>query len=177
MAGKDVKNAISTCAAWLAIISLGVPARGILNFDATQFMLDGFGQGPLQVWVCRSDEVATEITLERRESKVPSKQKQAQPRNSPDSAIFIKWYAMIHSGGVSGPMVLVVADKRMTAIFFCMRLPEKLPREPPTTQVQPKLVKKKRKRSDQDLSHMPDDGTCYDEVVGKNGRLRKVRRF
>ena len=42
MAGKDVKNAISTCAAWLAIISLGVPARGILNFDATQFMLDGF---------------------------------------------------------------------------------------------------------------------------------------
>ena len=78
--------------------------------------------------------------------KVPSKQKQAQPRNSPDSAIFIKWYAMIHSGGVSGPMVLVVADKRMTAVFFCMRLPEKLPREPPTTQVQPKLVKEEEEK-------------------------------
>ena len=42
-AGKDVRNTISTCTAWLAIISLGVPARGILNFDAA---LDGFGQGP-----------------------------------------------------------------------------------------------------------------------------------
>ena len=47
--------------AWLSLLQLGIPFNGLLNFDATQFMLDGFGQAPLEVWVCRDDKNAAEL--------------------------------------------------------------------------------------------------------------------
>ena len=113
VAGNDVRNGISTLVAWFAILALGIKKNGLLNFDATQFMIDGFGTTPLEVWVCKNDESILQIKQERGKWKEPNKQRQTQPKNAPDSAIFIKWYAMIHSGGCSGPMVFVIADKRM----------------------------------------------------------------
>ena len=61
IAGADVRNAISTMIAWLSLLQLDIPFNGLLNFDATQFMLDGFDQAPLEVWVCRNDKDAAEI--------------------------------------------------------------------------------------------------------------------
>ena len=115
IAGADVRNAISTMIAWLFLLTLGIPFNDLLNFDATQFMLDGFGQARLEVWVCRNDKDAAEFKKKRRLETRPSKKNHIQSNNAPDLAISIKWYAMIHSDEMSGPMVLVVADKRMTS--------------------------------------------------------------
>ena len=74
-------------------------------------------------------------------------------------------------------MVLIVVANGMKTDACPMRLLEEAPPALPTTQVEPESVNIKRKRSDQGSLYMPDDGTRYDEVVGKNGRLRKVRRL
>ena len=69
-------------AAWLSLLAIGIPFNGLLNFDATQFMLDVFGQSPLEVWMCRSDEVTTEIKKERGLDRTPNKQNQERAGSS-----------------------------------------------------------------------------------------------